>query len=215
MIAPVKSRGVRIPLVRVEQRPGGPRVLEVTKGDNLGRLARWHGVTMAQLREANPQLFTAARRNGSLVFPGDQVIIPDVGKANRPASVQRQEPGDAFTPAKSASALAALNPNNIPQTLPPQVESPQGTSVQAVDQVEADYQARLTAVGDVISELEESWAQGKQQVLPQAAAAAIADFLAERPNDQDPLHQRLAASFEAYQQGPEAFLVFLDMVASA
>ena len=47
----------------------------VQRGDCLSRIARDHGVTLAELLEANPQ-FTQDGRNPNLIYPGETVVIP-------------------------------------------------------------------------------------------------------------------------------------------
>ena len=54
-----------------------PKTYTVQRGDILGRIAqRFYKGRLSDLLRANPQ-FTANGRNPNLIFPGDQVIIPD------------------------------------------------------------------------------------------------------------------------------------------
>ena len=54
-----------------------PKTYTVQRGDILGRIAqRFYKGRLSDLLRANPQ-FTSNGRNPNLIFPGDQVIIPD------------------------------------------------------------------------------------------------------------------------------------------
>lgn len=90
-------------LVRAGPVPEGATLRTVKGGDTLSAIARDQGITLGQLREANPALFTPARRNGDLVHPGDQVVIPA-----RQGWAARQQPArNAPQPPVSPEQLAA------------------------------------------------------------------------------------------------------------
>jgi len=49
----------------------------VLRGDNLSSIAAAHGITLAELESANPQLGPLSGRNWKLIHPSEQVMIPD------------------------------------------------------------------------------------------------------------------------------------------
>lgn len=59
----------------------------VQRGDTLSGIARAHGITLRELLAANPQ-FTQSGRNPDLIYPGENVVIPETGPASpsRPTS---------------------------------------------------------------------------------------------------------------------------------
>lgn len=82
-----------------------PTTKEVTvqAGDTLGKIAKANGVTLAELKEANPDLFkagtdsTGKRRTagGDLIYPGDKVKLPvkaepKAGGGDKPAALDDQ-----------------------------------------------------------------------------------------------------------------------------
>lgn len=84
--------------------PPAPKIYEVQPGDTLNKIAQRNGMTLDQLREANPQLFQngkddAGRKRdagGNLIYPGDQVKIP---QPPPPAGQTPATPTDPAAPA--------------------------------------------------------------------------------------------------------------------
>ncbi|TIU75620.1 MAG: LysM peptidoglycan-binding domain-containing protein, partial [Mesorhizobium sp.] len=58
---------------------GEPIDYEVQPGDNLSEIAEAHGVTLEDLAESNPELFTSPR-DPDLIYPGETVVIEDATK---------------------------------------------------------------------------------------------------------------------------------------
>ncbi|TIM90792.1 MAG: LysM peptidoglycan-binding domain-containing protein [Mesorhizobium sp.] len=58
---------------------GEPIDYEVQPGDNLSDIAEAHGVTLEELAESNPELFTSPR-DPDLIYPGETVVIEDATK---------------------------------------------------------------------------------------------------------------------------------------
>ncbi|RWE87941.1 LysM peptidoglycan-binding domain-containing protein [Mesorhizobium sp.] len=58
---------------------GEPIDYEVQPGDNLSDIAEAHGVTLEDLAESNPELFTSPR-DPDLIHPGETVVIEDATK---------------------------------------------------------------------------------------------------------------------------------------
>lgn len=67
----------------------------VIGGDSLASIATDHGVSLASLQDANPQLGPVANRSWSRVYPGDRVTIPSLvaGYPARNAIVTRAPAG--------------------------------------------------------------------------------------------------------------------------
>jgi LysM repeat protein len=74
-------------VVQPESEPAAastPQTVTVNPGDTLSRIARQHGVSLAELKEANPTFFKDGKDSagktrsaaGNLIYPGDQVTIP-------------------------------------------------------------------------------------------------------------------------------------------
>lgn len=68
----------------------------VKSGDTLGKIAADNGVTLAQLKAANPGLFDAAHKAGELIKPGEKVVMPlKLEAPTRPTSVEVKD-GDTL-----------------------------------------------------------------------------------------------------------------------
>jgi len=82
----------------------------VRGGDSLSAIARTHGVSLAALQGANPQLGPLANRDWSRVYPGDRVTVPPAGGGfpARNAIVTRAPAG----PAPPALVRAPTRPAN-------------------------------------------------------------------------------------------------------
>jgi len=57
--------------------PSFGQAYTVRAGDNLSSIAAAHGVTLAALEAANPQLGPLSGRNWKLIHPNEQVMVPD------------------------------------------------------------------------------------------------------------------------------------------
>lgn len=58
-----------------KQTPPKPKDVEVVSGDNLTKIAKRNGVTVDELRKANPKL------KGDMLRPGDKLVVPPSQKA--------------------------------------------------------------------------------------------------------------------------------------
>ncbi len=66
------------------EKDGQTKTVTVKPGDTLSKIARENGVSLAELKEANPHLFQDGKddagkkrsSSGGLIYPGDQVVIP-------------------------------------------------------------------------------------------------------------------------------------------
>jgi LysM repeat protein len=105
----------------VEPPPVAPRLTEykVVKGDNPSRIAQKHGITLAQLREANPDMRDRdLQPNHTLLIPpaAPKATSPlaDAGAAAPAGKTYRVKPGDNLTKIAQAhgttvKALRSLN----------------------------------------------------------------------------------------------------------
>lgn len=59
------------------------KIYVVRKGDSLGKIAKRHGITVAELREAN-----GLKKGGRAIQPGDELVIP--GSADEPPKKKRR-----------------------------------------------------------------------------------------------------------------------------
>lgn len=57
--------------------PSFGQAYTVRQGDSLSSIASAHGVTLADLEAANPQLGPVSGRNWKLIHPNEQVMVPD------------------------------------------------------------------------------------------------------------------------------------------
>lgn len=87
----------------------------VKSGDSLSKIAAANGVTLAQLKAANPGLFDAKHKNGDLIQPGEKVVIPM--KTEEPARTTQVQVKEGDTLSKIAARfglslddLKAANP---------------------------------------------------------------------------------------------------------
>jgi hypothetical protein len=79
----------------------GDKQVVVKGGDTLGKIAAENGVTLQQLKDANPDLFKNGkdadgknrRADGGLIYPGDKVKIPGKGDP-KPADPKADGKGD-------------------------------------------------------------------------------------------------------------------------
>jgi LysM repeat protein len=64
-------------LVVMILQPSYGQAYEVKRGDSLSSIAAAHGISLAALEAANPQLGPLSGRNWKLIHPTERVIIPD------------------------------------------------------------------------------------------------------------------------------------------
>lgn len=100
---------------------GTPEVIVVRPGDTLGSIAARHHVSLAELKELNPALFTEGRdarnrkraANGHWIYPGDQVRLrPTTGQAGTESSTE------TLAAQVRAARLAASQPEATPEAAP-------------------------------------------------------------------------------------------------
>src|SRR5262249_61738046 len=80
----------------------------VRQGDSLSAIAGAHGLPLATLQNANPQLGPLANRSWSRVYPGDRVTVPAGAAAAANAIVTRAPAG----PRPPALVRAPARPAN-------------------------------------------------------------------------------------------------------
>jgi LysM domain len=73
--------------------PSYGQAYQVRPGDNLSSIAASHGMTLAALEAANPQLGPLSGRDWKLIHPNERVIIPDGATQNSLLLVSRAPAG--------------------------------------------------------------------------------------------------------------------------
>jgi hypothetical protein len=143
----------------------------VVKGDNLTRIARRLGVSIAALRKANPKICTKKRRNGGLLFPGDRLTVPTGSWAPRVNSGSGQTlnrpKSESFTPAppKAPTAAPRIAPELLKQVTFQLINEHHFTpeqAAQAIEQAHAEMQSdagRVTPREDRLYRVEQPRAQ--------------------------------------------------------
>jgi LysM repeat protein len=64
-----------------------PTTYAVQSGDSLSRIARTHGITLAELLKANPQ-FGVGGRDPDLIYPNEEIDIPEQSSFSSEANVK-------------------------------------------------------------------------------------------------------------------------------
>lgn len=82
---------------------GGGGAYTVRPGDTLSHIARDHGVSLAALIRANPQI-----QNPNLIYPGDQVNVPSSSAAGGGVHLTPVEPGQVLARGARGPEVAAL-----------------------------------------------------------------------------------------------------------
>lgn len=81
----------------------------VAPGDSLSKIAPQYGITWEQLYEANK----AAVKDPNLIYPGQQLVVPDAGGASaspQTSAAPAASPAASAAPAASASPAASATP---------------------------------------------------------------------------------------------------------
>lgn len=98
------------------EKNGETKTITVKAGDTLSKIARENGVSLADLKEANPHLFKDGKDSGgktrsaggNLIYPGDQVKIPQ--KPAETGATEKKDEAKTETPKDSEKAKETEKP---------------------------------------------------------------------------------------------------------
>lgn len=98
------------PVAPADPEPSGSSVYTVRSGDSLSGIAARAGVSLADLLRANPSI-----RNPSLIYPGQQIQIPDGGSVpSTPAPISTSPSGDPGANPYYAEFVRAAETAGVP-----------------------------------------------------------------------------------------------------
>lgn len=134
---------------------GESKTVTVKPGDTLSKIARDNGVTLAELKEANPHLFKDGKDSagktrsagGNLIYPGDQVKIPQKPKAEEPQKTEEAE-NDGAKPEETEAdkALKVIDETKLTEA-PPQLPAEDKASIKESNQKKvADARTALAEI---------------------------------------------------------------------
>jgi LysM repeat protein len=112
---------------------------QVKKGDTLYKIAARLDVSPTELKKANPQLCTKARKNGDLIYPGDLVQIP-TGKSAKKKQPAAADSFDKVQPPSVAGLPMAELEKRLVHAVEGIIAQNQGQPLSPGDQVEAIYE---------------------------------------------------------------------------
>jgi LysM repeat protein len=95
VIADTATPGEAVVVMLLE--PGYGRTYVVQRNDSLSSISAAHGLSLAAIEQANPQLGPLSGRDWKLIHPGETVIIPD-GAAQPPLLVVSRAPDGPSLP---------------------------------------------------------------------------------------------------------------------
>lgn len=164
-----------------------PEVVVVRSGDTLGHLAARYHVSLAELKELNPELFQAGAdergrkraANGHWIYPGDKVRLrPSGGTDTSTEALAAQVRAARLTPGPSTDQ-AALPPEK-PEVAEPDVPQPETAAVEgAPPAAEPAQEAIATSPpADPAPPSREAAPQAEQASIP---AAPVAEPLNPEP----------------------------------
>ena len=152
----------------------------VQKGDSLSSIAAAHGLTLAALEAANPQLGPLSGRNWKLIYSGEHVLLPNGANAGALLLATKAPAGP---PPPNLVAVPAA-PNNPTDYQRAQHEH-------AVATATTTNQSRIAAWNEAVSQALQPW---QAQVVAQLDGVSFANTQARPPDA-----SMLAASLEAAQ----------------
>jgi LysM repeat protein len=151
----------------------------VQPGDSLDKIAQAHGLTLAALEAANPQLGPLSGRNWRLIHPQERVLIPD-GASQEALLLVTRAPEGPPPPMLIRIPPAPQNPTDFQRA-------------QYNHKVSADKATNDARVAAWRSDAQKSVQQWQEQVIAQLGKkAGSVDPAAPKPN-----RQMLAASLTA------------------
>lgn len=167
--------------------PDVPAAAKVTvkKGDTLSTIAKRARVPLATLMTANPHLSSAARKNGNLIFPGDEVVVPQ--------SSRQATRGAAPTAGAGAGAEASNGAGRPEATTNGANPAPPAAASASVDQTQATAGAAPAAPTEatqapvpkqLADQAKALVASGAPQSTSRVAAMAVAERLKRRQVDE-------------------------------
>ncbi len=143
---PSSARLVKVDANALAAKTNQLKVYVVVANDNLTKIAKRFGVSLEVLEELNPKLFTKARRDGNLIIPGDNVVVP--AQAMQQASeVEAADPNwlkpsagsgeNSSVNAKPADAAAKTKAKQTKASAPAEVKIPREASALSTEELNA------------------------------------------------------------------------------
>src|SRR5438874_966251 len=151
----------------------------VRSGDSLSKIAAGHGISLAALEAANPQLGPLSGRNWKLIHPNEQVIIPDGASQDALLLVSRAPSGPP-PPNLIRLPRAPSNPTDFQRA-------------QYNRTVASDNATNAARIAAWQAEADRSLQPWQQQVVDELAKKAAAPL----PGARTPNQQIMAASLVA------------------
>lgn len=135
----------------------------VRQGDNLSSIAGAHGLTLADLETANPQLGPVSGRNWKLIHPGERVMVPD-GSTNDALVLVSRAPAGPKPPELVRLPPAPSNPTDYQRA----------QYRRAVESDTATNDARIATWRADAAKALEPWQQDVAAQLEKKAGATVA-----------------------------------------
>ena len=152
----------------------------VQKGDSLSSIAAAHGLTLAALEAANPQLGPLSGRNWKLIYSGEHVLLPNGAT-----------PGALLIASKAPTGPPPPNLVRIPAAPNNPTDYQRAQHEHAVASATSTNQSRIAAWNDAVSQALQPW---QAQVVAQLDGVSAANTVARQPDA-----SMLAASLQAAQ----------------
>src|SRR5256884_4468648 len=152
----------------------------VQKGDSLSTIAAAHGLTLATLEAANPQLGPLSGRNWKLIYSGEHVLLPN-GATHGALLLASKAPTGPPPPNLVRIPAAPNNPTDYQRA----------QHEHAVASATSTNQSRIAAWNDAVSQALQPW---QAQVVAQLDGVSAANTVARQPDA-----SMLAASLQAAQ----------------
>lgn len=140
----------------------------VRKGDSLSSIAAAHGLTLAQLEAANPQLGPLSGRDWKLIYSDERVLLPN-GAAAGALLLASKAPAGPAPPGLVSVSPAPSNPTDYQRA----------QHEHAVASATATNQARIAAWNDAVATALKPW---QVQLVAQLDRVAVANTQARAPD---------------------------------
>ena len=152
----------------------------VRQGDSLSSIAAAHGLTLAAIEAANPQLGPLSGRNWKLIYTGEHVLLPN-GAAGNSVLIASKAPSGPEPPALVAVPPAPSNPTDYQRA----------QHEHAAASAEATNQSRISTWNDAVGQAVQPW---QSQLVARLDTISVANQQTRPPDA-----AMVTASLEAAQ----------------